>query len=90
MSRISRSMKGQGFTVTFPLIYIPRVINQFIFGPGVVIYFIMQSLFEKEDKTDLFSFLLRFSCSPPSCLFCQMMSSNILLYTPLVRYIMLS
>ena len=32
-------------------VYVPNVINRFIFGYGVVIYFIMQSSFEKINKT---------------------------------------
>ena len=31
-------------------VYVPSVINRFIFGHGVVIYFIMQSLFENISK----------------------------------------
>ena len=32
-------------------VYVPSVINRFIFGYGMVIYFIMQSSFEKISKT---------------------------------------
>ena len=47
MSRISKQMKGRGFTEPFHRFNVPSVINRFIFGHGVVIYFIMQSLLAK-------------------------------------------
>ena len=62
---------GRGFTSTFPSIYVPSVINRFIFGHRVVIYFIMQSLIEKVVNTYLVFHLSKEICNPPSCLFCQ-------------------
>ena len=50
MSRISKSVIGQGFTETFPSTYVPSVINRFMFGHWVLIYFIMQSLLKKRSK----------------------------------------
>ena len=41
------------FTKTFPLIYVASMINLFIYGHGVVIYFLIQSLLEKTAKTHL-------------------------------------
>ena len=56
-----KSMKGRGVTKTFPSIYVPSVINWFISCHGVVIYFIMQSLYilysKQEVKLTLFSLL---------------------------------
>ena len=46
----SRISKGWGFTMTFPSIYVLSVINWFIFGHVVVIYFIMPLLLEKRSE----------------------------------------
>ena len=70
-SRISKSMKDRGFTEAFPSIYVPSVINRFIFGHCMLIYFIMQSLLEKEAKTYLVFLLSEKACSSPTYLFCQ-------------------
>ena len=43
-SSISKSMKGRWFTETFPSIYVPSLLNQFIFC------YIMQSILEKRCK----------------------------------------
>ena len=40
--RLVNQCKGRDFTETFPSTFVLSVINQFIFGLGVVIYFIMQ------------------------------------------------
>ena len=64
-------MKSQSFTETFPSIYVPSVINRFIFGHWVLIYFIMQSLFENRRKTYPVFLLSERVCSLPFCLFCQ-------------------
>ena len=45
--------KSRGFTETLSSIYVLSVINQFIFGHCVHIYFIMQPLLGKEAKTYL-------------------------------------
>ena len=42
MARVSRAISS---------VYVPSVINRFIFGQGVVIYFIMQLLLKKTSKT---------------------------------------
>ena len=42
MARVSRAISS---------VYVPSVINRFIFGQGVVIYFIMQLLLKKSSKT---------------------------------------
>ena len=47
------------------------MINRFIFGHGVVIYFMMQSLLEIRSKNLLFFLLSKRVGSLPSCLFCQ-------------------
>ena len=44
MARVSRAISS---------VYVPSVINRFIFGQGVVIYFIMQLLVKKFPKTNL-------------------------------------
>ena len=58
MLRSSKLMKGRGFTKTFPLIYVPSVINRFIFRHWVVIYFIKFAIItqkKKKQKLTLFS-----------------------------------
>ena len=42
MARVSRAILS---------VYVPSVVNRFIFGQGVVIYFIMQLLLKKLTKT---------------------------------------
>ena len=48
-ARISKQMKWQGFPEPFHF-NVPSVINLFIFGQAVVIYFIMQLLVKKTSK----------------------------------------
>ena len=50
MSKISKSKERLRFHWDLSIVYIPSIINQFIFGHGVVIYFIMQSILEKSSK----------------------------------------
>ena len=49
MSRISKSMKGQGFTKTFPSIYIQSMINRFLVME--FINFIPEWFLKKQNKT---------------------------------------
>ena len=41
-NRFITSMISKDFTKTFPSIYVPSVINRFVFGLGFVVYFIIQ------------------------------------------------
>ena len=69
-------MKGRGFTEICPSIYVLSVINRFIFGHWVLIYFIIQSLLEKRNKTYLVFLLSERVCRLPPCLFFQSRSDS--------------
>ena len=62
MARVSRAISP---------VYVPSVINRFIFGQGVVIYFIMQLLLKKSSEKQPHLLPSEEICNPPSCLFCQ-------------------
>ena len=49
-ARISKQMKSRGSPETISSVYVLSVLNRFIFGQGVVIYFIMQLLLKKSSK----------------------------------------
>ena len=68
MSRISKSMKGQGFTKTFPSIYIQSMINWFLV---MELYNFLPEWFLNKNSKKLLCLLSGEICSPQSCLFCQ-------------------
>ena len=69
MSRISKSMKGQGFTKTFPSIDIQSMINRFLVME--FINFILEWFLKEKNSKNLLCLLSEEICSPQSCLFCQ-------------------
>ena len=72
-ARISKQMKWQG---SFSPVYVPSVINWFIFGQAVVIYFIMQLLLKKSSKKQPHVLPSEEIHFPPSCLFCQQLQDH--------------
>ena len=77
----------------FQQVYVPSVINRFIFGHWVVIYFIMQSLLESRSK-NLPCFSFKRESQRSAILFSLSTAAAILTQTnrmqsPLCRYILL-
>ena len=64
-------MKGLGFTQTFPLIYVPNVINWFIFRQWIVIYFIKFAIITQKKKKKKQKLTL-FSCSARKSAVCHL------------------